>query len=92
MESLCRKQGLAQRLMDILEEVTESVHRGYFVDLFVRASNAAAIAMYHKVGYQPAPSALFHSAKVITSQLHDHDFAGIWECYLQGVFNSCLHF
>ena len=59
MKLLCRKQGLAQCLMDILEEVTESVHRGYFVDLFVRASNAAAIAMYHKVGFQPAISALF---------------------------------
>ena len=45
---------MAQRLMDILEEVTESVHRGYFVDLFVRVSNAAAIAMYHKVGFKHA--------------------------------------
>jgi len=41
--------------MDILEEVTETVHRGFFVDLFVRVSNAAAIAMYHKVA--PGPTA-----------------------------------
>ena len=27
------------------------VHDGYFVDLFVRKSNAVAIAMYEKFGY-----------------------------------------
>ena len=32
-----------------LEAVTEKVHNGYYVDLFVRASNAVAIAMYTKV-------------------------------------------
>jgi N-terminal acetyltransferase B complex catalytic subunit len=36
---LRRKQGLARRLMWILEEVTEKVHDAYFVDLFVRVSN-----------------------------------------------------
>jgi ribosomal protein S18 acetylase RimI-like enzyme len=40
--------------MDILEEVTEKLHNGYFVDLYVRQSNANAIGMYRKVG-QPAP-------------------------------------
>ena len=45
----CRKQGLAKRLIDILEDVTENPHEGYFVDLFVRVSNAAAITMYKKV-------------------------------------------
>lgn len=44
-----RKQLLAKQLIDILEEVTETVHKAYFVDLFVRASNAVAIAMYNKV-------------------------------------------
>jgi len=32
-----------------LEDITEKVHDGYFVDLFVRASNAVAISMYTKV-------------------------------------------
>ena len=40
---------MAKRLIDILEDVTEIMHNAYFVDLFVRASNAAAITMYNKV-------------------------------------------
>ena len=36
--------------MTRLEAVTEKVHNGYYVDLFVRASNAVAINMYTKVG------------------------------------------
>ena len=44
-----RKQGIARQLMDTLEDVTVNRHDGYFVDLFVRASNKAAISMYEKV-------------------------------------------
>lgn len=46
-----RRQGLAKRLMGELEEVTERAHDGYFVDLFVRESNALAIGMYEKFRY-----------------------------------------
>lgn len=46
-----RRQGLARRLMALLEETTEKVHDAYFVDLFVRASNAVAIGMYRSFGY-----------------------------------------
>eukprot|EP01132_Coremiostelium_polycephalum_P002822 gene2822-3507_t len=46
-----RRIGLADRLMHILEEVSEKVHDGYFVDLFVRKSNSLAINMYNKFGY-----------------------------------------
>lgn len=46
-----RKQGLARRLMDVLEETTEKVHDAYFVDLFVRCSNQVAIKMYKGFGY-----------------------------------------
>mmetsp|Transcript_43648 Transcript_43648/g.130871 ORF Transcript_43648/g.130871 Transcript_43648/m.130871 type:complete len:175 (-) Transcript_43648:141-665(-) len=46
-----RRQHLAQKLMHVLEDVTENVHNGYFVDLFVRKSNAIAISMYEKFGY-----------------------------------------
>ena len=35
--------------MDVLEEITTRHHDGYFVDLFVRASNKSAIQMYTKV-------------------------------------------
>merc|ERR1712127_151246 len=46
-----RRQQLAGKLMDLLEEVTDKMHRGFFVDLFVRVSNAVAIGMYKKFGY-----------------------------------------
>ena len=45
-----RRLGIAGQLMDMLEKVSES-KKCYFVDLFVRASNTSAIAMYHKLGY-----------------------------------------
>ncbi|GFH29973.1 N-acetyltransferase domain-containing protein [Haematococcus lacustris] len=46
-----RRQHLAQKLMHILEHVTDKVHNAYFVDLFVRKSNSLAIGMYQKFGY-----------------------------------------
>eukprot|EP01130_Rhizamoeba_saxonica_P010447 TRINITY_DN4277_c0_g1_i1.p1 TRINITY_DN4277_c0_g1~~TRINITY_DN4277_c0_g1_i1.p1 ORF type:complete len:175 (+),score=41.42 TRINITY_DN4277_c0_g1_i1:50-574(+) len=46
-----RRIGLACLLMDILEDVTDNVHGGYFVDLFVRKSNDVAIKFYEKLGY-----------------------------------------
>ena len=46
-----RKQGLARAFMNFLEKVSEDVHDAYYVDLFVRSSNAVAIGMYHKLGY-----------------------------------------
>ncbi|KAJ7514388.1 hypothetical protein O6H91_23G042100 [Diphasiastrum complanatum] len=46
-----RRQQLAKKLMNLLEEVTEKTYNAYFVDLFVRASNAPAIQMYQKLGY-----------------------------------------
>ena len=58
--------------MDLLEEVTEKVHDGYFVDLFVRVSNISAITMYKKVSCNSARSeccfestALFSSAREV---------------------------
>lgn len=46
-----RRIGLADRLMHILEEGSEKIYDGYFVDLFVRKSNTLAINMYTKFGY-----------------------------------------
>jgi N-terminal acetyltransferase B complex catalytic subunit len=46
-----RRLGLAQQLMNSLESISEHFHNGYFVDLYVRMSNAVAIGMYKKLGY-----------------------------------------
>ncbi|KAI9143895.1 acyl-CoA N-acyltransferase [Paraphysoderma sedebokerense] len=46
-----RRLGLARQLMQILEDVSEKIYNGYFVDLFVRVSNTVAIKMYEQFGY-----------------------------------------
>ncbi|KAI9293571.1 acyl-CoA N-acyltransferase [Neoconidiobolus thromboides FSU 785] len=46
-----RRLGLAKLMMDQLEEISDKIYKGYFVDLFVRASNAVAIGMYKQLGY-----------------------------------------
>lgn len=46
-----RRLGLARLLMAELETMSDKVYSGYFVDLFVRASNGVAIGMYEKMGY-----------------------------------------
>eukprot|EP01120_Amphizonella_sp_Union-15-10_P000881 TRINITY_DN10942_c0_g1_i2.p1 TRINITY_DN10942_c0_g1~~TRINITY_DN10942_c0_g1_i2.p1 ORF type:complete len:193 (+),score=36.89 TRINITY_DN10942_c0_g1_i2:54-581(+) len=46
-----RRLGMAKRLMNILEIVSEKIYDTYFVDLFVRKSNALAINMYKSFGY-----------------------------------------
>lgn len=46
-----RRLGLGRKLMSILEDVSEKVYNGYFVDLYVRASNEVAIGMYKRFGY-----------------------------------------
>lgn len=45
-----RKLGLAAKLMNTLEEVSER-KRCFFVDLFVRVSNQVAVDIYMKLGY-----------------------------------------
>jgi N-terminal acetyltransferase B complex catalytic subunit len=45
-----RRLGMATRLMGELEAASDRA-RGFFVDLFVRKSNALAIDMYSKMGY-----------------------------------------
>lgn len=48
-----RRLGLAKLLMDYLELCSgeKDCYNSYFVDLFVRTSNALAIAMYRRLGY-----------------------------------------
>eukprot|EP00929_Paragymnodinium_shiwhaense_P095156 TRINITY_DN56118_c0_g2_i3.p2 TRINITY_DN56118_c0_g2~~TRINITY_DN56118_c0_g2_i3.p2 ORF type:complete len:130 (-),score=21.64 TRINITY_DN56118_c0_g2_i3:118-507(-) len=46
-----RRTGVANRLMEYLEEISEKVHDCYFVDLFVRPTNTAALAFYESLGY-----------------------------------------
>lgn len=45
-----RRLGVAGRLMDNLEKVSKN-KECFFVDLFVRVSNCAAINMYNNLGY-----------------------------------------
>ncbi|KAL0485708.1 Naa20 [Acrasis kona] len=47
-----RRLGLAKNMMDLLEDITDEMHKGFFVDLFVRCSNVVAISMYEKLGYK----------------------------------------
>ena len=51
VSSCFRRVGLGEQLMKQLEDVSANVHKGYFVDLFVRRSNAGAKSMYEKLGY-----------------------------------------
>lgn len=46
-----RNLGLATKLMNICENVTNERHNAWFIDLFVRAGNKVAITMYDKLGY-----------------------------------------
>lgn len=46
-----RRLGVASALCADLERVSERTYRGFFIDLFVRASNTVAISMYLKMGY-----------------------------------------
>lgn len=46
-----RRLGLASNLMSFTEMLSQNTYNCYFVDLFVRKSNALAIAMYKRMGY-----------------------------------------
>ncbi|KAF5323869.1 hypothetical protein D9611_008252 [Ephemerocybe angulata] len=46
-----RRLGLARKMMELLETVSDEVYKGYFVDLFVRCQNNVAINMYEGMGY-----------------------------------------
>jgi N-terminal acetyltransferase B complex catalytic subunit len=47
-----RKLGVAKRLLDYFEDVSEKVHYCWFADLYVRVSNTLAIEMYRRRGYE----------------------------------------
>ncbi len=46
-----RRLGLAEGMMNLLEQVSEKAYDCWFVDLYVRVSNSVAIDMYRKFGY-----------------------------------------
>ncbi|GJE89915.1 GNAT family N-acetyltransferase [Phanerochaete sordida] len=46
-----RRLGLARKMIDLLELVSDKTYRGYFVDLYVRCTNVVATGMYERLGY-----------------------------------------
>lgn len=46
-----RRLSLARKMIDLLELVSDKGYKGYFVDLYVRCTNAVAISMYERLGY-----------------------------------------
>ncbi|KAN0060384.1 N-alpha-acetyltransferase 20 [Thecaphora frezii] len=46
-----RRLGLANGMMNLLEDVSDRVYKAWFVDLFVRPSNTNAVGMYEGMGY-----------------------------------------
>ncbi|TFL07238.1 N-acetyltransferase [Pterulicium gracile] len=46
-----RRLSLARKMMDMLEQMSDKVYRGYFVDLYVRCTNELAIDMYERFDY-----------------------------------------
>ena len=46
-----RRLSLARKMMDVLEDISDRVYGGFFVDLFVRMSNKVAVEMYEGMGY-----------------------------------------
>ncbi len=78
-----RRQRLAARLMDVLEDITIRHHDGFFVDLFVRASNKTAIQMYTNVRLTiPPPLSFdgrlrFQPARLFSNR----DITSSWTCF-----------
>jgi ribosomal protein S18 acetylase RimI-like enzyme len=46
-----RRLSLAKRLVSLLEDISDSVYQGFFVDLYVRPSNEMATGLYEGMGY-----------------------------------------
>ncbi|KAF8725017.1 hypothetical protein AX14_008461 [Amanita brunnescens Koide BX004] len=46
-----RRLGLARKMMNLLEVVSDEIYKGFFVDLYVRCANRVAVEMYEGMGY-----------------------------------------
>lgn len=46
-----RRLHLGRNMMELLERMSDKVHHGFFVDLYVRHSNHKALRMYEGLGY-----------------------------------------
>ncbi|KAG8769637.1 N-terminal acetyltransferase [Serendipita sp. 411] len=66
-----RRLSLAKKLTVLLEDVSDSVYRGYFVDLYVRPSNQIAVDMYERMGYS-----VFRTVKEYYGSLGPGDGSG----------------
>jgi len=81
-----RRLGVAKHLMAYLEEVSEDLYNGYFVDLFVRASNKLAQMMYANLGYTVYRTVLGYYSG-------EEDAYGTWVivCVAQRGFRHTFH-
>lgn len=46
-----RRLQLANKMMSLLEYISDKAYRGYFVDLYVRLDNKIAMDLYERIGY-----------------------------------------
>lgn len=46
-----RRLQLANKMMNLLEYISDKAYHGFFVDLFARCDNKKAIDMYERIGY-----------------------------------------
>ncbi|KAJ6730778.1 N-ALPHA-ACETYLTRANSFERASE 20 [Salix viminalis] len=60
-----RRQQLAKKLMNLLEDISDKIDKAYFVDLFVRASNTPAIKMSEKSFYIVAATKEFGKGSLL---------------------------
>lgn len=78
--------------MNDLEDITEKVHKAYFVDLFVRVSNATAIQMYNKVSADTlfyismTPCYIYMPPCSDKPYAESYSFAAVWLQHIQNSF------
>jgi ribosomal protein S18 acetylase RimI-like enzyme len=82
-----RRLSLAKRLVSLLEDISDSVYQGFFVDLYVRPSNEMATGLYEGMGYS-----VFRVVKDYYGNLGpDSEGSAPENAYGMSKFCSCSH-
>ncbi|TRM59189.1 acyl-CoA N-acyltransferase [Schizophyllum amplum] len=68
-----RRLGLAKKMMNLLELVSDEIYKGWFVDLYVRCTNSVAVQMYEKMGYSVYRRVREYYGSLGTGQRHNRD-------------------